>query len=211
MNRAIFPTACWPNLQYFIHFLKADAIEIEQHDNFEKQTYRNRCVILSANGVLPLTVPVVHTGKRQICSEVRIFYGDRWQARHWGALTSAYRRSPYFEFFEDEIHPFYKNRYESLLEQNLMQLETVFKLLRLDKIYKLTDSYEDSPSGAEDLRWLRFAERSFKDDPAAAEALSVEYYQTFGHKSGFFPNLSILDLLFNQGLKSLDYLKGGFL
>jgi hypothetical protein len=203
-DKVLMPCGCWPNLHYFLYFLNAREILIEQHDHFEKQTYRNRYELLTANGVLPLTVPIHHTGSRQTTRELKIFYGDRWQARHWGALTSGYRRSPYFEFFEDEFRPFYHEETENLLDYNLKQLDLLLKILRIQKEIKLTDSFQQSPA-TEDLRFLRFAEKKFTDDEGSVSLLTTPYYQTFGSKFDFVPNLSMLDLLFNTGLKSLEY------
>ena len=106
MNAVILSTACWPNLSYFCNALSAKELMIEQHDSFARQTYRNRYEILSANGVLSLTVPVTKPHKTTRVSEVRISYNENWQIKHWRALTSAYRKSPFFEFFEEDIKIF---------------------------------------------------------------------------------------------------------
>jgi hypothetical protein len=209
MKGVILPAACWPNIHYMYRLLHADEVLIEQHDHYRKQTYRSRYLILSANGILPLTIPVIHTGKRQSTGEVRIAYDSRWQAVHWGALTSAYRSSPYFEFFEDEIRPFYSEKTELLLDFNLRNLETILKLLKIKKQTRLTTSYEDRPESYEDLRALADPLQTPAGDPVAAHLLTKEYYQTFSYKFPFAANLSMLDLLFNEGLKSLDYLGAG--
>src|ERR1041384_253338 len=110
MTAILLPTACWPNLHYFFHLFRAGKVVIEQHDNYRKQSYRTRYQILSANGVLPLSIPIIHTGSRQTSADVCITYNEKWQARQWTALTSAYRSSPYFEYFEDDIRPFYTEK-----------------------------------------------------------------------------------------------------
>lgn len=202
----LLTTAYWPNLHYFYHALRADAICIEQHEHYQKQSFRNRTHILSANGVLPLSIPIKKRALKEFTKDLAISYGENWQIRHWRAITSAYKNSPYFEYFEDEIAGFYTSRTGLLLDYNQQQLALLFKLLKQKKQISLTAEFGKDAAGLADLRHLGSAKTDFTTDAAAATALKKHYYQTFGSKLGFTPNLSMLDLLFNTGLESLSYL-----
>lgn len=203
----ILPSAAWPNLHYFYYVLNADVVLIEQFDHYGKQSYRNRYEILSANGKLDLSIPVKKNVPKEFTKDIQISYSENWQAKHWRALTSAYKNSPYFEFFEDDIKIFYETQVEFLLNYNLQQLKTVFKLLKFKKEIALTNSFEKNMSNFEDLRETIHPKIDFRIDTRAKQTLEIPYYQTFQEKFPFSANLSILDLLFNQGLESLAYLK----
>src|SRR5687767_12751081 len=110
--KALLSTAYWPNLEYFYRLLNSGATVIEQFENYQKQSYRNRMWILSANGVLELSVPIEHRATKELTKDIHISYREKWQHRHWRAITSAYRNSPYFEFFEDRIRTCYENKTE---------------------------------------------------------------------------------------------------
>ena len=198
----ILSTAYWPNILYFSILLNAEEVVIEQHETFSKQTYRNRTEILSANGILPLSIPIQHGSSKQETKNVRISYSDNWQMRHWRAITSAYRNSPYFEFFEDEIKPFYTEKTEYLLQYNLQQLITIRKILKTDLKWDLSNEYQREYLSYKDLR-----DEIHPKIKTSLNAKATEpYYQTFGEKFGFVANLSLLDLLFNTGLESVRYL-----
>lgn len=204
----LLTTAYWPNLHYFYHLLHADTVWIEQHENYQKQSFRNRTHILSANGLLPLSIPVQKRGLKELTKDLHISYGENWQMRHWRAIISAYKNSPYFEYFEEEIAPFYTRRTELLLDYNQEQLRLLFKLLKLKKQVSLTPEFKKEVSGQADLRFITQPKNDFNTDEQAVSFLNHHYYQTFGDKFGFTPNLSILDLLFNTGLESMAYLGG---
>lgn len=203
----VFASAYWPNLHYFCYLLHADKVLIEQYDHYSKQSYRNRCEILSANGKLDLSIPVKKTSKKEFTKDIQISYTENWQAKHWRALTSAYKNSPYFEFFEDEIKIFYTTQFDFLLNYNYKQLQTVFKLLKLKKEVGLTNSFEKDRLEYTDLRETIHPKINFQNDSQVKQVLEKPYYQTFQEKFPFQANLSILDLLFNEGLGSLEYLK----
>lgn len=205
--KVLLSTAYWPSLQYVFYVLNAGSVLIEQLENYQKQSYRNRTQILSANGVLDLSIPVQKSAPKELTKDIRISYTEHWQIRHWRAITSAYRNSPYFEYFEDDIAHFYSEKYELLLDYNLLQLRTVLKILKLRQDIGLTMDYVSSPADCVDLRERIHPKISFENDAAVAGTLKTGYYQTFGSRFGFTPNLSILDLLFNTGLESMAYLK----
>lgn len=206
--KVLLSTAYWPNLHYFIHLLQAEEVLIEQHDSYHKQSYRNRCRILSANGALDLFIPVRKAEGAQTTQFTQIAYTDNWMIKHWRAITSAYSNSPYFEFFEAEIAPFYTQRFELLQEYNQLQLATIFRLLQVKKTIALTETFVKSPENTNDLRGIIHPKVDFREDKNIAHLAEHAYYQTFGSKFGFVPNLSILDLLFNEGLGAKDYLLG---
>jgi len=205
----ILSSAYWPNLVYLSYFLHADSVVIEEHEHFQKQSYRNRCLILSANGTLPLTIPVQHLQAKIPMREIRISYQENWPKKHWGAIESAYKNSPYFEFFEDDIHALYQQNFEHLLAFNLAQLKVVLKLLKQKREYTLSHQFEAIPEGVLDLRERLHPKVSL---PKGMQHLlqNQAYYQTFENKFAFIPNLSCLDLLFNGGLDSLPYLANLF-
>lgn len=202
----LLSSAYWPNLHYFYHVLHAESLVIEQHEHYGKQSYRNRCVILSANGPLILSIPVKNLKPKQLISEVEITYKENWRSKHWRAIQSAYNNSPYFEYFEQDIKHFYESEYTHLLEYNLHQLKLLLKLFRIEKNISFTKLFDKSVEQGTDLRPYSDPKLDYTEDPLVQELLTHPYYQTFETKFTFVPNLSILDLLFNKGLESLDYL-----
>ncbi|MCU0361092.1 MAG: WbqC family protein [Bacteroidia bacterium] len=202
----LLSSAYWPNLHYMYYVLNAGNIFIEQHEHYGKQSFRNRCVILSANGSLNLSIPVKNLKPKQMISEVEIAYKENWKARHWRAIQSAYNNSPYFEYFEQDIQHFYEKEYDHLLDYNLHQLKLLLKLFRVEKNIQLTQAFDKSIDQGSDLRPYSNPKLSYTQDPLVRDLLNQPYYQTFEAKFAFVPNLSILDLLFNKGLESLDYL-----
>ncbi len=204
---ALFTTAYWPNLHYCSHAFRHPAVLIEQHENYQKQSYRNRCLILSANGPLLLSIPVHKRGPKELVKDITISYQEGWPVRHWRAITSAYKNSPYFDFFEDELRPFYFSRFEHLLHYNSEQLRFIFKALKLKNEISLTQTFEKETGEVTDLRYLTDTKIDFRTDKTLKITLEKPYYQTFENKFPFHPNLSVLDLLFNTGLQTLAYLK----
>ncbi|MDX2174551.1 MAG: WbqC family protein [Bacteroidota bacterium] len=202
----LLSTAYWPNLHYFFYVLNAESIFIEKHEHYQKQSFRNRTQILSANGILNLSIPVVNNNK-QIITDIEICYKENWQKNHWRAITSAYKNSPYFEFFEEDIYPFYITQFKYLFEYNFLQLQLILKLLKRPKSIYFSDSYEITTEKKLDFRNLIHPKINVENDESVATAINTNYYQTFSSKFNFTPNLSILDVLFNMGLDTLKILE----
>ena len=200
-------TSYWPNLHYFFYVLNASIIHIEQFDNYSKQSYRNRTQILSSNGILNLSIPIKKNKSEKVVNSIEISYKEDWQKNHWRAITSAYKNSPYFDFFEEDLKVFYSNKYNLLIDYNLDQLKFIIKVLKQKENIQLTKQYESNPESVIDLRTIIHPKQSYLSDKLVANKLDQSYYQTFENKISFTPNLSILDLLFNKGLHTIDYLK----
>jgi hypothetical protein len=192
----LLPTSYLPPINYFSLLLKNEKVFIERHENFNKQTYRNRCEILTANGKLGLSIPLEKNSTKEIISEKRISYSELWQMKHWRAITSAYKNSPYFEYFEDEFKPFYFEEHEFLLKYNTDLTKLILHILRQKKELFFTNEFQKNFDGI-DLR------ESINVKP---ETRNPKYYQVFAAKSGFTPHLSVIDLLFNTGLETVNYL-----
>lgn len=190
-----------PNISHFVGMTNADSITFEVEDNYQKQTYRNRTTIYAANGAIILSVPVVYSQKnRQKLREVKIAYKTSWQSQHWKSIQSAYRTSPFFEFYEDELQPLFAKKETFLIDFNFKCLEVVFDCLQLDMTFTKTKTYQKIINDKTDLRHLVNTKqeqvRQFNN-----------YTQVFNNKHGFINNLSILDLLFNEGTNALSYLQ----
>lgn len=179
----------------------AKTLIIEQHDYYQKQTFRNRTYIHGANGKLLLTIPVKHLGEigHQYYQTVEIENNFNWQKQHWKSIQSAYRSSPYFEFYEDDLAVLYKTKFSSLYAFNKAYFELLLKLLGWEPTVQYTESYETIPA-ATDIR-AQIEQKNSKTD------LVLKYTQVFEDKNGFIPNLSIIDLLFNEGPNTLTLLK----
>lgn len=197
-SAVLLSTAYLPNLAYLSQVLKADKIVLEKCENFIKQTYRNRCEILSSNGKLSLSIPLMKQADKELISEKRISYAENWQQQHWRSIVSAYKNSPYFEYFEDEFKPFYETQFEFLFEYNFQLLQKVLHILLQKKSFEFTATFEAQP-GITDFRHLSAKQQ--------AEFNLRPYYQVFADKLGFTSNLSCLDILFNEGLQTLQLLK----
>ncbi|MBA3682650.1 MAG: WbqC family protein [Bacteroidetes bacterium] len=202
----LLSTAYWPNLHYFYYILNSEKIVIENFENYHKQSFRNRTQILSANGKLDLSIPVKKINTKELIKDVEIAYTESWQTNHWRAITSAYKNSPYFEFFEEEINYFYSKEFKFLMELNTEQLKLILKLLKIKKEISFTSAFEKEPNHLTDLRSTIHPKINFTEDKTVASKLTIPYYQTFESKFSFHPNLSILDLLFNKGLETVEYL-----
>ncbi|TWO32554.1 WbqC family protein [Seonamhaeicola sediminis] len=200
MNIIIHPTY-FPSITHFVAMVQADDVVFEVHDNFLKQTYRNRTHIYGANGRQTLNIPVVHSQKnRQKYKDVKIFNEAQWQSNHWKSLLSAYRTSPFFEFYEDDIQPLFHQKTNYILDFNLKCFEVICDCLQLHLNVSESQSFEKTIEDKIDYRYLVNAK---KEQPQPFES----YTQVFSNKHGFISNLNILDLLFNEGPNSLIYLE----
>lgn len=196
----IHPTY-FPNVAHFSAMVQADTVTFEWDDNFQKQTYRNRCYVYGANGKLSLNIPVIHSQKdRQKYRMVQIQNSEKWQRNHWKSLESAYRTSPYFEFYEDDLKFLFEKPADNLYDFNLLCIETICDCLQINLKIEKSEAFEKNPSHKTDYRFLVNAkqEKQFYLD---------NYIQVFADKHGFIENLSILDLLFNEGPNSINYLE----
>lgn len=200
MNVLLHPTY-FPSIANFIAIAKSEKVVFEVADNYQKQTYRNRCNIYGANGKLTLNIPVHHTHKnRQLYKDVKISNDTNWQTQHIRSLQSAYKTSPFFEYYENEIDPLFNTKENFLMDFNFKCFETILECLQLEINFSKSTSFEKEPLGLKDARQLANArkEKLFGFDT---------YTQVFSNKHGFIENLSILDLLFNEGPNSINYLE----
>lgn len=191
-------------IDYFAHIFQGEDISIEVEENYQKQTYRNRCSIYGANGKLNLNVPVTHNktiGKRLKTKDALIANEFNWQKLHWKSLESAYRTSPFFEFYEDDLKPLFEKKHKYLIDLNFEILETLQDILQEEWKISKTSEYIMSPTGSLDLRNEFSPKKETKID-------IPEYTQVFSDKLGFIPNLSILDLIFMEGTNAESYLRG---
>lgn len=199
MTSLLYPTY-FPNIAHFWAIVNADSVYFEVCDNYQKQSYRNRTEIYGANGKLALTVPVSYTQKnRQLYKDVKIANEEQWQLQHLKSLQSAYSMSPFFEFYIDDLMPLFEEQFDYILDFNLKCFEVLLNSIQLNLTPKHTKTFEKEPTGKTDYRNL--VKRNF-------EVNSFQpYTQVFTEKHGFIPNLSILDLLFNEGPNTELYLK----
>lgn len=197
-NSVLLSTACFAPVQYFTKLELYDSIFIEQHEHFQKQTYRNRYEILGANGVLTMVIPVVKgRGRKVNIRDLKISYDTDWQRNHWRTIFSAYNSSPYFEFYQDDILPFFEKPWKFLFDFNMATLNTLSELIGLDTKIQFTTNFESASLDAQNVREA-ISPKSHKSIPD--QLFNPQpYTQVFSDKFGFTPNLSILDLLFNEG------------
>ena len=200
---ALFSTAYFPPISYVAAMLDKPVVVVEQYETFPKQTYRNRAVMATANGLLPLSVPVIRTnGNHTYTKDMDICYNENWAAKHWRAIESAYNSSPYFLYYKDDVEAILNKKHRTLLELNMDILAFVFKKLKVAKDIILSTDFVvvDANADIEDYR-NRFS-------PKNKEIIQLPPYdQVFEDRYGFQQDLSILDLLFNMGPDSLGYLK----
>ena len=199
MQKVMMPVFYMPPLSWFAEFLKRDTeVVLEQYESFPKQTYRNRANIYGANGKLSLIIPIQHS-EDKLYKNTQVSNAVKWQAQHWKSIESAYKGSPYFDYYEYKLKALFTKEVGSLLEFNLRFLDVVLSILKTDKTYQLSEDYMVDFDGI-DLR------NGFSTKESN-QLIIAEYYQTFSEKHGFIPDLSILDLICNNGPESATYLK----
>lgn len=198
-DKILLSSAYLGPVSYYRALANASSALVEQCDHYHKQTYRNRCRIMTGNGVMELSVPVIKSGNKTAVRDLKIAYVESWQQVHWRAIASAYNSSPFFEYYRDDFEPFYTKKIEYLIDFNMGLMEVVNGLVGIKTPVSLTEEYVPSPLDCVDLR------ETFSPKNPDVEELS--YYQVFDQKYGFVPDLSILDLLFNMGPESLLVLK----
>jgi hypothetical protein len=196
-EKIILSSAYLPSIEYMFHLVKSTAIYIEGFETYQKQTWRNRCTINTANGALDLIIPVKKpNGNNTKTNEVIIDNSSKWQINHWRAIESAYQKSPYYIYYVDLFKQFYCSSFIGLLiNWNSELLQSILKEFKFKKEILYTKDFVPEYSDANDLRFElkpKKAERQF-------EITFPEYIQVFGEKHGFKPNMSIIDLVFNLG------------
>lgn len=199
---AVLPLFYLPPVEYFVQLnAYKPGILIEKEEHFPKQTYRNRANIYTPDGILPITVPVIKGAKNHTkIKDVKISYDFEWQRLHWLSLGACYRRSAYFEYYEDDLAPFYKKKFDYLFDYNEQLLQFLLKALKLKTPLSFTETYEAEYPEFADFRQIINPKRE-------SEFNQKPYFQVFEERKGFQKNLSIVDLLFNQGPNSINYCK----
>ena len=185
----ILPIAYFPSVHYLKEYFSETTTHLEIHENFVKQSIRNRCEILSGNGVLRLSIPLNHSNGIKIkTKDIRIDFGKSWQTNHWKAIKSAYASAPYFEDYEQQINQILLAKDEFLLDKNQRIFEFLFSVLEINKTIIYTKIYTEQTE--RDFRNIDFMKNSFE---------IKEYQQVFSYGKGFYSNLSMIDLLMNEG------------
>jgi hypothetical protein len=184
----IFPTAYFPSINYLKALFDCEQPLIEIHENFQKQTIRNRCEILTSNGILTLSIPVIHNPNgKQTTKNVRIDYSKNWQIDHWRAIQSAYASAPYFDDYFADIKSIITDKCNLLIEKNERILSYIEFVLEMNSNLSYTNEFVNQISNRKNLYLIR-------------ESNNIKnYQQVFGYNQPFSPNLSILDLIFNEG------------
>ena len=191
----------FPSIEQMAYMAKADKVVWEFQDNYQKQTYRNRAYIAHSNGKLLLNIPIQHKrGERQKTKDVLAVAEFPWQNQHFKSLQIAYRTSPYFEFYEDDLEPLFLNPVNNIIEHNLHIINVLCDLIGMEFNAVKTNVFEKNPKDVLDLRFLVDAKRK-------SDFVPTYYIQVLEDAHGFLPNLSILDLLFNEGPNTLNYLE----
>lgn len=207
MKRGFLSTAYLAPVAYYVQLLRFEQIWVERYEYYKKQSYRNRCNIVGANGVLPLSVPIIKPDSPNIpVCDIRVSNHGNWLHLHWNAIVSAYNSTPYFEYYQDDFAPFFEKVPNFLFDFNERLRETICDLLNIHPTVMYTDSYQSEfyPEDT-DLRDVIHPKRKDENDKACF--IPAEYYQVFSRKFGFIANMSILDLLFNMGPESVFVLR----
>lgn len=192
---ALFSTAYLAPVEYFQYLKTAGKVCIEQHEYYQKQTYRSRCRIATANGIMDLSIPV-EKRNHTLIRDIRISEHSDWQTQHWRSIEAAYNSSPFFEYYADNFRPFFEKKWLFLWDFNMELLHKTLELLDIETEILLTETYE--PQTGEETLDLREIIHPKKE----ASIPLKSYYQVFATKFGFIPNMSIIDLLFNMGNES---------
>ena len=238
--KALLSSTYFGPIQWYQKLNRYDECLIERHESFIKQTYRNRMIIPTTNGPLSLTIPTNHNTSLAM-KDIRISDHANWRHVHWNALLSAYGESPFFEYYQDDIRPFYEKKYEFLFDFNMETTEKMIELLDIRPKISITEEYilseerrvkseETTFGGQGESQFDSIADHKVQSSNLKVQSKEVQsivdfrdairpkkplpdaefapkrYYQVYGQKHGFLPNMSILDLLFNEGNEAIFYL-----
>ena len=206
MKKLYLGSCYWAPVAYYAALYRNGGAIIEQHDTYMKQTYRNRCNIVGAQGVQTLTVPIEKPTPGMAMRDIRISDHGNWRHLHSSAIASAYGSSPFYEYYADEINHFYTQRYEYLIDYNMAQIQCVCRWLDISPTITLGSQYLTPTPEVIDLR--EAIHPKHPNETLLAPFTSRPYYQVFSNKHGFVANLSILDLLCNMGNEALLILAG---
>ena len=188
-----------PSTSQFLLIVNSKKLVFEINDHFLKQTFRNRTYIYGANGKLILSIPVIHSQKnRKLLKDVKISYSHDWPTQHWKSFQVSYRSSPFFEYYEDKLIDLYKRREKYLCDFNLKSIDIISEMLKINLEYVFTKKYEDNYSNKLDYRKnCKKIDSKYKIN---------KYTQVFESKHGYIENLSVLDLIFNEGPNAVNFL-----
>ena len=194
--KVLLPISYLGPVGYYAAILQSEEIFIETKEHFIKQSFRNRCTIMGANGSQTLTIPKERkSSDKTLISDINISNQDNWQKSHWQSIVSAYNSSPFFEYYKDELFPFYNTKHSTLFDFNLKLSKTILELMQVEKKLNFTSKFQKECNGL-DFRSSKFILKN-----------QEEYQQVFCEKYSFIPNLSILDVLFNLGPETTSYLE----
>ena len=192
----LLPISYLGPVAYYSAILQSEQIFIETKEHFIKQSFRNRCTIMGANGTQTLTIPKERkSSDKTLISDISISNQDNWQKSHWQSIVSAYNSSPFFEYYKDDLLPFYNTKHNTLFDFNLKLSKTILELMQVEKKLNFTSKFQKEFNGL-DFRSSKFILKN-----------QEEYQQVFCEKYSFIPNLSILDVLFNLGPETTSYLE----
>jgi hypothetical protein len=199
-GKILLSTAYLPPIEYFSYIIKTDEVFIEREENYIKQSYRNRCYILSAGGVQLLTVPVYKGSFHKTpVKEIRIDYSKKWQKGHLRALNASYKSSPFFIYYYENIEKIILADYEFLLDLNMALQKAILNIMKINVRIAYTADFMPVSNNQNDLRYTINPKKE-------SGYIPMEYLQVFNTDKGFIPGLSIIDLLFNMGPEARNYL-----
>ena len=186
----------FPCISYFKELANSTAVSIDQHESFKKMSFRNRCIVVGANGLINLTVPVEGgRNTKQMVKDVRISYAENWQQQHWKTILSSYAKSPFFEYYQNEIEQLIKKKNTFLIDKNMEIIYWFVKKFKLQTIVKLSSSTQSELAIIDFSCINKWMPSKYVEDNGTA----IVYNQMFEDKLGFKENVSVLDLIFCEG------------